>query len=189
LFPSHDHAGKRESHTEIGRIGGESVYRVNRFDKDLRGSDVTLAVGVQGKGDRRMVVATYDTKQGALGTRPSHYQLVDKVGGDLDNYVRMTEGKLPNGTRGILVDRMTAASVDPEKGINNIYKALDILHSRGVPKDMPVFIFDRFDPKFGIETTVKSWENSTNRLIYERKELLQGLANYNHETAVPAPIG
>ena len=132
-----------DSEERIGTLNGTAVIRVDGKFSQMPDEGAGIVVGVSGYGDRGIV---------AYGSASDgHSRIVSMLNGNLDNYVRMIwEGG------SIYINSATAGAVDRERAFRNIYRALDMLHAKGIPANTPVFIWDAFGGNNRINTTVKS---------------------------------
>lgn len=136
--------GEDSGEERIGTLNGTAVMRVNGKFSQMPAKGDGIVVGVSGYGDRGTV---------AYGSASDgHSRIVSMLNGSLDNYVRMIwEGG------SIYINSATAGAVDRDRAFRNIYRALDMLHAKGIPANTPVSIWDAFEGNKYIETTVKEF--------------------------------
>lgn len=92
--------------------------------------------------DYRTIVADrYNGNVYATSSREYHADLIRILGGDEDNYVRLSSSgkhiEVSVNSAGVVIRNDS----DEERAINNIYRILDRLVNLGLPKDTPIKIF------------------------------------------------
>jgi hypothetical protein len=125
--------------------GGAPIYEVNKFEDFHKTRSGIIAVSLRGQ------------NRGSILYSPgaqAHSEIVDTFDSNdtIDNYVRYAWGR---SDLTLTVDKYYAASEDPEKGLDNIYKSLDRLAAAGVPESTSVIITTDRAGGGAIVTTVK----------------------------------
>ena len=116
--------------------GHELVFQVDKFVDFPKQRSGLIAVAVQGPNEGLIL---YSQSMTTLG----HAVMVESIGDNIDNYVRFTWSRRDQS---IGANTVYAASEDPEKGMDNIYEALDTLNGHGIDSEQKIQIYQ------GLET-------------------------------------